>query len=126
MEAYPRAAMERAMKVQDVMLQAMAKKITWWQAAEILGISDRAHAAVAGALRGRGLQRVVRPAAGQALASPGAGGDGGESVRLVPGEVFRSERAAFSREVAGRARDRTELHLGEAGAAGSRKISSAI
>src|ERR1700722_17745851 len=41
MEAYPRAAMERAMKVQDVMLQAMAKKITWWQAAEVLGISDR-------------------------------------------------------------------------------------
>jgi transposase len=41
MEAYPRAAMERVMKVQDVMLQAMAKKITWWQAAEILGISDR-------------------------------------------------------------------------------------
>jgi len=40
MEAYPRAAMG-AMKVQDVMLQAMAKKITWWQAAEILGISDR-------------------------------------------------------------------------------------
>jgi hypothetical protein len=30
----------RAMKVQDVMLQAMAKKITWWQAAEILCISD--------------------------------------------------------------------------------------
>src|SRR4029077_12756974 len=41
MEAYPRAAMERAMKVQDVMLQAMAKRITWWQAAEILGISER-------------------------------------------------------------------------------------
>ena len=33
--------MERAMKVQDVILQAMAKKITWYQAAEILGISDR-------------------------------------------------------------------------------------
>ena len=41
MDSYPRAATERAMKVQDVMLQAMAKKITWWQAAEILGISDR-------------------------------------------------------------------------------------
>ena len=41
MDSYPRAAMDRAMKVQDVMLQAMAKKITWWQAAEILGISDR-------------------------------------------------------------------------------------
>src|ERR1700689_2487423 len=41
MDFYPKAAMERAMKIQDVMLQAMAKKITWWQAAEILGISDR-------------------------------------------------------------------------------------
>jgi transposase len=41
MDSYPKAAMERAMKVQDVMLQAMAQKITWWQAAEILGISDR-------------------------------------------------------------------------------------
>src|SRR5208337_5395551 len=58
-----------------------------------------AHATDTGALRGRGVQRVIGPAAGQALASPGAGGDGGESVRLVPGKVFRSERAAFSREV---------------------------
>src|ERR1700689_1982803 len=41
MESYSRAAMERAMKVQEVMLQAMAKKITWFQAAEIIGISDR-------------------------------------------------------------------------------------
>src|SRR3984885_5838965 len=41
MNSYTQAAMERAMKVQEVMLQAMAKKISWWQAAEILGISDR-------------------------------------------------------------------------------------
>src|ERR1700681_583462 len=41
MVTYSKGAMERGMKVQDVMLQAMAKKITWWQAAEILGISDR-------------------------------------------------------------------------------------
>jgi transposase len=41
MESYSRAAMERAMKVQEVILQAMAKKITWYQAAEIIGISDR-------------------------------------------------------------------------------------
>src|SRR5215469_1309403 len=79
-----------------------------------------AHAADSGALRGRGLQRVAGPAPGQALASAGAGGDGGESVRTVPGEVFRPERAAFSREAGGRARDRTELQLGEAGVAGSR------
>jgi len=35
------AAVERAMKLQDVMLRAMAKRITWYQAAEILGISGR-------------------------------------------------------------------------------------
>ena len=29
------------MKVQEVILQAMSKKISWWQAAEILGISER-------------------------------------------------------------------------------------
>ena len=41
MFSYPKAAMERAMKVQEVILRAMARKITWWQAAEIIGISDR-------------------------------------------------------------------------------------
>lgn len=41
MERYPRAAVERAMKVQEVMLRAMGRKITWFQAAEILGMSDR-------------------------------------------------------------------------------------
>jgi hypothetical protein len=41
MFSYPKAAMERAMKVQEVILRAMAKKITWWQAGEIIGISDR-------------------------------------------------------------------------------------
>jgi transposase len=33
--------MERMMKLQDVLLRAMAKKITWWQAAEIIGVTDR-------------------------------------------------------------------------------------
>src|SRR5467141_3708825 len=41
MFSYPKAAVERAMKVQEVILRAMAKRITWWQAAEIIGISDR-------------------------------------------------------------------------------------
>ena len=41
MVSYLKAAMERAKKIQEVMLRAMAKKITWWQAAEIAGISDR-------------------------------------------------------------------------------------
>ena len=40
-ETYPRAAVERAMKVQEVILRAMAKKITWLQASHIAGMSDR-------------------------------------------------------------------------------------
>ena len=39
-ESYLRAPVERAMKVQEVILPALAK-ITWWQPAEIIGISDR-------------------------------------------------------------------------------------
>src|SRR6516164_5531300 len=41
MRFYPESAVERAMKIQEVILRAMAKKITWGQAAEIIGISDR-------------------------------------------------------------------------------------
>lgn len=41
MKQMTQAAVERAMKLQDVMLRAMAKRITWYQAAEILGISCR-------------------------------------------------------------------------------------
>jgi len=41
MQRYPEDAWERAMKVQEVILRAMAKRITWGPAAEILGISVR-------------------------------------------------------------------------------------
>jgi transposase len=37
----PETVVERAMKVQEVILRAMAKRMTWWQAAEVIGISDR-------------------------------------------------------------------------------------
>src|SRR5207247_1845254 len=41
MVSYSKAAMERAMKVQEVILRAVAERITWWEAAEIMGSSDR-------------------------------------------------------------------------------------
>src|SRR5579864_2911066 len=41
MDSYSKAAMERTMKIQEVLLRALARKITWFQAAEILGFSDR-------------------------------------------------------------------------------------
>src|SRR6201987_1363024 len=41
MDFYSKAAVERAMKIQEVILRAMAGKMTWFQAAEILGFTDR-------------------------------------------------------------------------------------
>ena len=41
MEIYPRTAAERAMKLQEVLLRATTGKIKWWQAAELIGISER-------------------------------------------------------------------------------------
>ena len=41
MKHYSQAAVERAMKVQEIILRAIAKKITWLQAAQIIGISAR-------------------------------------------------------------------------------------
>lgn len=41
LESYPWTAVERAMSVEEVLLRARAGKIMWWQAAEMIGISDR-------------------------------------------------------------------------------------
>ena len=38
---YTAIEMERMMKLQDVILKVMAKKLTWWEAAEIIGVTDR-------------------------------------------------------------------------------------
>ncbi len=41
MELYPPRAVERAMKVQEVILRVMSEQIKWFQAAEIIGVSPR-------------------------------------------------------------------------------------
>jgi len=41
MEQISAGEMERTMKMQEVILRAIAKKITRWEADEILGISER-------------------------------------------------------------------------------------
>jgi transposase len=40
-EQIPAAEMERMMKIQEVVLKAMAGKLKWWEAAEIIGVTDR-------------------------------------------------------------------------------------
>jgi len=41
MPLYPARALERAMKIKEVITRAISGKINWIQAAEILGMSDR-------------------------------------------------------------------------------------
>ena len=41
MELYRPRAVERVMKVQEVILRAMSGQIRWFQAAEIIGVSPR-------------------------------------------------------------------------------------
>ena len=38
---FPRAALERAMTIREVILRAMSGAISWMQAAEIIGCTDR-------------------------------------------------------------------------------------
>jgi transposase len=38
---YSAAEMERILKIQEVIAKAMAGKLTWWEAAEIMGVTDR-------------------------------------------------------------------------------------
>ena len=38
---FPAAETERMMKIQEVILKAMSGKLKWWEAAEIIGITDR-------------------------------------------------------------------------------------
>jgi hypothetical protein len=40
-QQYLAAETEWMMKLQDVLLKAMAKKMRWWDAAEIIGVTDR-------------------------------------------------------------------------------------
>jgi hypothetical protein len=86
MNRYPEDAWERAMKVQEVILRALAKRITWWQAAEILGISDRSMRRWRGRYEQYGYDGLFdRRTAGQTcaalLAAVGRGAPESEAVR---------------------------------------------
>src|SRR5467141_589398 len=111
--------MERLMKVQDVLLKGMARKITWWAAAEILGVTDRTMRRWREKLEKDGYagladRRKGKPSAQRIpLATI-------EKVRTLQGNVLRPEYPALPRKVAGPAWHGVELHLGPESAARSR------
>src|SRR5207247_1994933 len=82
MVGYSKAAMERAMKVQEVILRAMAKRITWWQAA------SASQAAPAPAAAGDAVAHRWQPASlvpGRALVRPA-----GDSRRCHQRDLLRA------------------------------------
>src|SRR5256886_15362520 len=88
MHSYPRAAVERMMNVQEVILRAMAKKITWWQAAEIIGMSDRQMRRLHWRYREHGYDGLLDRRGGQPRPQSGAPAGGGEGSWPDPGEIF--------------------------------------
>src|SRR5215510_10682601 len=98
MEQIPEAEVERLMRVREVMLQAMSKKITWWQAAEIMGVSVRTMRRWKWQYEQHGFRGDTRQEEGQAELAQGSDGGGESGSGPVPGAVLRPERAPFSRE----------------------------
>src|SRR2546429_2058685 len=95
MLGYSKAAMERAMKVQEVILRAMAKRITWWQAAEIVGISDRWMRRWRERYQEFGYDGLVDKRRGEGFPRGGSAGPGGRGVAVFSGEVLRFECVPF-------------------------------
>jgi transposase len=83
------AAVERAMKLQDVMLRAMAKRITWFQAAEILGISCRQMQRWKTRFEHEGYEGLFESAARHSFTETGAAENGGGSAPFVQRAVLR-------------------------------------
>ena len=119
-QQYSAAEMERMMKVQDVLLKAMAKKITWWAAAEIIGVTDRTMRRWRERLETDGYSGLADRRKGKPSAQADSAGDGGEGAGTVQGDLLRPEHPALPRKAARGARNRVELHLGAEGAARSR------
>ncbi len=108
---YPSSAVERAMKVQEVILRPIDGRLKWYQAAEILGISDRQMQRWKVRYERWGYDGLFdRPLA--ALAEAGAVGHRPAGADAVSGALLRLQRPALPREAPGDTRDPPLLHLG--------------
>src|SRR5260370_28324341 len=82
------AAWERAMKIHEVMLRAMARRITWWQAAEIIGISCRQMRRWLRRYEEHGYEGLRDRRRGRVSEKRGALAPGGSVLRLFQGQDF--------------------------------------
>src|SRR6185436_16640353 len=114
-QQYSAAETERMMKLQDVLLKAMAKKITWWEAAEIIGVTDRTMRRWRERLEEGGYSGLVDRRKGKPSDRRVPLATVEEVLSAVPRDLLRSEQPALPREVGRRASDRAELHVGAKG-----------
>src|SRR5262249_55001306 len=111
------AAVERAMKVQEVIMRAMAKRISWWEAAEILGVSTRTMRRMKRKLEQGRLRWFIRPSSPPSQSETSSSEGTREGAGVVPGTLFGFQRPSFSREVTRATRRPLQLHVGQEGAA---------
>ncbi len=105
------------MKLKDVLLKAMAKKITWWEAAEIIGVTDRTMRRLREPVGGARLLRLGGSAERESEFSTSAAEDLRRGAAALSREVLRLQHPALSREATKQASNRVELHVGAAGLA---------
>jgi len=84
------------MKIQEVILKAMAGKLKWWEAAEIIGVTDRTMRRWREKYAEHGYSglwdhRKRSPSPKRVPVEDFAAG-----VAAVPGTILRFQRAAFS------------------------------
>src|ERR1700689_3051858 len=110
--------MERMMKLQDVLLKAMAKKISWADAAEIIGVSCRTMRRWRERMEEGGYSGLRDRRKGKASGKRVPLKDSGTGAGAVPGNLPRPEHPALPRKAPRASRDQVELHLGATGTEG--------
>ena len=93
------------MKVQEVLLRAMARKIRWWQAAEIIGVSARTMRRWRERLEEDGYDGLADRRKGVVSPKRVPLETCQEVLGLFQEKVLRPEYAALSREAERRTRD---------------------
>lgn len=115
---YAGAAWERAMKREEIILRAYAKKISWIQAAEVLGISCRHLLRVREKYAEWGFDGLHDARVGKQSPRRVPMDVVEEVLRLYRGGVFRLQRSSLSREAGREAFDDGELYMGQGTLAG--------
>src|SRR2546425_9073687 len=115
MVGYSKAAMERAMKVQEVILRAMAKRITWWQAAEIVGISDRSMRRWRERYQEFGYDGLFDKRRGKASPRRGSMAPAQEGLQVFWGEDFHFKVVHLFPKIGEEDRNRVRFTLGKLG-----------